>query len=343
MFSKRSFVAAAVCAVALPLAACGGGDSKTPPSDVDSGTNNPPATPEGTHYGYVVSKAYVPASKAQARDYGLDLGSAKTGTPDGTVDNILGEGFVTLASQGFNIQETITSAIDKGTILLLLDYQTKDFATAALSGLSVKIGATSTPAACTDANDTVCRHHLDGNASFTVSANSPSNALVTGAVASGTFNGGPGTFSLQVAVGSTDPILLNLHNARAKITGASATGLTAVVGGALTVTDLNTSVIPAIQKTLEGVLLTDCGPVADRKPDMQCSCDATTSAGTILGLFDGDITGSVKDCQISVDEIIQSNFIKAVLGPDICSTTTCTAPDALSFGIKVDAVKATIN
>jgi len=51
----------------------------------------------------------------------------------------------------------------------------------------------------------------------------------------------------------------------------------------------------------------------------------------------------VKDCQISVDEIIQSNFIKAVLAPDICSTATCTAPDALSFGIKVDAVKATIN
>src|SRR4051794_24290064 len=104
MFSKRSFIAAAVCAVALPLAACGGGDGKT-------GTDaTPPATtPEGTHYGYVVSKAYVPASKAQARDYGLDLGAAKSGTPDGTIDNILGEAFVTLAGQGFDIQGTITS------------------------------------------------------------------------------------------------------------------------------------------------------------------------------------------------------------------------------------------
>jgi hypothetical protein len=339
MFSKRSFIAAAVCAVALPLAACGGSDSKDPPG-VDA--NTPPSnTPEGTHYGYVVSKAYVPASKAQARDYGLDLGAAKSGTPDGTIDNILGEAFVTLASQGFDIQGTITSAIDTGSIMLLLDYQTKDFTTAALSGFSVKLGATSTPPACADANDTACRHHLDGTASFTLSASSPANALVTGAVVSSTFTGGPGNLSLQVAVGSTDPVQLNLHNARAKVTGASATGLTAVIGGALTVTDLNTSVIPAIQKTLEGVLLADCGPVADRVVDMACSCDPTTSAITILGLFDGDITGSVKDCAITVEEIIQSNFIKAVLAPDICSTATCTAPDALSFGIKVDAVKAT--
>ncbi|MEO7736040.1 MAG: hypothetical protein ABIY55_34100 [Kofleriaceae bacterium] len=291
-----------------------------------------------------MSKAYVPASKAQARDYGLDLGAAKSGTPDGTIDNILGEAFVTLASQGFDIQGTITTAIDHGTINLLLDYQTTDFTTASLSGFAVKLGASSTPPACTDpVTDMVCRHQLDGNATFMLSPTSPTNALVTGAVASGTFTGGPGNLSLQVAVGSIDPIQLNLHNARVKVTGASATGLTAVLGGALTVTDLNASVIPAIQKTLEGVLLTDCGPVADRKPDMACTCDPTTSAITILGLFDGDITGSVKDCAISVDEIIQSNFIKAVLAPDICSTATCTAPDALSFGIKVDAVKATIN
>jgi hypothetical protein len=174
------------------------------------------------------------------------------------------------------------------------------------------------------------------------SASSPSNAALSGPIVGGTFNGGPGDLALQVAVGTTDPVLLNLHNARAKVTGASATALTATLGGSLTTADLNTSVLPAIQHTLVQVLLDDCGPVADRKVDMDCSCRTGTAATTILGLFDGGITGTVKDCEISIDEIVQSTFIKALLAPDVCSTATCTAPDALSFGIKVDAVKATI-
>jgi hypothetical protein len=331
MLSNRSFVVAAVLSLAVPLAACGGGDS----------TGDDDDQPAGTHYGYVVSKAYVPTSKATAREWGLDLGAAKSGTPDGTIDNILGEAFGTLASQGFDIQGTITTAIDHGTIMLLVDFQTTDFATAAGAGFSVKLGGGSTPPACADTADTTCRHHLDGNATFTVSATSPANALVSGAIASGTFNGGPGDLSLQIAIGSTNPIQVNLKNARAKATGISATGMTATIGGALTVTDLNTQVIPAIQGTLAGILQTDCGDVAQRDPTMACTCKSA-STGIILGLFDGDIVGSAKDCVITVDEILQSNFIKAVLAPDVCSTATCAAPDALSLGIKVDAVKATI-
>jgi len=323
---RSSLLAAAACASLVPFTACGGGSGDDKP---DSPAGN---TPEGTHYGYVVSKAYVPSTNPEAAMWGLDIGAAKSGTPDGLVDNLLGQAFATLAAQGLVVQNTITTAIDTGKILLLVDYQTKDFTTAATSGFTVKIGDVATPPACSSPTDAICRHHLDGNASFTLAATSPTDATVVGPVAGGTFNGGPGNLSLQLAVGSTNPIQVSLHNARAKVITASATNLTAIVAGALTVTDLNANILPAIHTTLTAIVDQDC-PLP-RDPAKACSCTGTT--GTIVGLFDTN-----HDCVISLEEVLNSNFIKAVLGPDVCSAATCDKPDALSVGIKVDAVKAT--
>jgi hypothetical protein len=330
---RSSLLGAAACALLVPFTACGGDDG--------AGNNNPDANngtgnPEGTHYSYVVSRAYVPSTNAEASMWGLDIGAMKSGTPDGLVDNTLGQAFATLASQGLSVQNTITTAIDQGKILLLIDYQTKDFTTASTSGLQIKIGASSTPPACTDAADTTCRHHLNGDATITLSPSSPSTAAVTGPVAGGTFTSGAGTLALQLAVGSTDPILVSLKNARVKATTASATGITVTLGGALTVTDLNSNILPAIFTTISGIIDHDCPrPRPVDPPSAKCGCAGTT--GTIVGLFDNN----PRDCEVSAAEFMNSNFIKAVLLPDVCSTATCTAPDALSIGIKVDAVKAT--
>jgi hypothetical protein len=66
-----------------------------------------------------------------------------------------------------------------------------------------------------------------------------------------------------------------------------------------------------------------------------------STGATLLTLLDGDIAGTVKDCNISTAEIAGNALIKSLLGPDVCSTKTCTAPDALSLGIQVTTVKAT--
>jgi hypothetical protein len=325
MVSTRSFLLAA-CALPLSLVACGG-------SSEDS-----PVVPEGTHYGYVVSKAFVPASNKQATDYGLDLGAAKSGTPDGIVDNKLGVALAALAGYNFNVQGTVDTAIAKGSIILLVDFQTKDFQNSSAAGLSVKLGANPVPAACSSPTDTTCGHHLVGGAMFSIAADSPPDALVSGKIVNGTFNGGPGDIALQIALGSTEPITLSLLNARAKATAITDAGMTATVGGALSLTDLNMNVLPAIQGQVKSILDADCGPVAMRMAP-GCSCK-TASSGTILGLFDGDIAGTVKDCTISLEEIQGSALIKSLLGPDVCSTKSCTAPDALSIGIQVQTVKA---
>lgn len=332
MISNR-FVVAAVCTLALPLAACGGGD--------DGGGDDGPPVPEGTHYGYVVSSASLPPPRSSAASYGLDLGDRLRNTPNGTIDNALGETLISISTiASLDIQGAITEAIDQGKIALLVDFQTTDFTTAGAAGLSVRIGDTTmiTPAACTDANDLTCRHHLDGNGTFKISASSPTDASVTGKIASGTFNGGPGDLSLQLALGDGAPIQFNLINARAKATGISATGMSAIVGGMLPAADLVNNVFPAVQTILAGVIDADCPLPRVGMPKCNCASDSTF---TIIGFFDGETPEEpTADCVVSLQEIANNMLIKPLLAPDVCSTATCTAPDALSLGIKIDVVKA---
>src|SRR5688500_4168530 len=108
MASIRPFLFAAV-ALPLTVVACGGDD--------DGG---PAIIPEGEHYQYVASKAYVPTNNTQAREYGLDLDG------NGMVDNQLGMALGTLAQMNFDIQGTIDLAVAEGSIILLVDFQAKD-------------------------------------------------------------------------------------------------------------------------------------------------------------------------------------------------------------------------
>lgn len=326
MLSTRSFLLAA-CVLPLSLVACGG--------SADDGA----VVPEGTHYGYVVSKASVPTDNTTATKYGLDIGASKSGTPDGVVDNQLGRALGVLAGMGFDIQGTVDLAVAQGSIILLVDFQTKDFTTSSAAGLSVKLGANPMPMPCTDpADPTTCGKHLTGIGMFTIAADSPTDALVAGTIVNGTFNGGPGDISLQIALGTTQPITLSLLNARAKATAISDAGMTATLGGALSVNDLNTQVIPAIAAQVEGILARDCGTGTRTPPT--CGCASGSTSVTLLDLLDGK-DGTTPDCKISAAEIAGNVIIKSLLGPDVCSTKTCTAPDALSLGIQVQTVKAT--
>lgn len=314
----RPFLAAA-CLLPLSLVACGGGDSTI--------------VPEGTHYHYVANKVYVPTNATQAREYGIDLDK------NGTVDNQLGMVLGTLAGMGFDIQGTIDKAIADGSIILLVDFQTKDFMNTAAAGVQVFLGdkATAMPAPCNGSADTTCGHHLTGTGMFTVAANSPDNAALGGKIVNGQFTGGPGDLSLQIALGGTDAIQLNLIGARAKGSGmtdsmiGSGTSGGMVFGGALTQDDLNNKVIPAIQKQLAPIIMRDC-TMLTAPPG--CGCGDNTTGKTIIGLFD---TADPKDCMVSVDEIKNNTLIKSLLAPDV----TIEGKMALSLGIKATAVKGT--
>ena len=327
MILTRSFLFAAACALPLSIAACSSNDKKT--ADVDAGQ----VAPEGTHYQYVVDQALVPVNPNQELSYGLDLGSSTSSKPDGSVDNQLAPVFTLLSGYNFPIQPTITQAVDRGSILLLADLQTTDLATAAAAGLSVKIGENPQPAACSSATDTTCRHHLDGSGRFSVAASSPANTIVTRTIAGGTFTGGPGNLTLQIALGSTNPITLNLVNARVKASQISATEMTAIIGGAVLETEFNTSVIPALAALIAPILQRDC---ADLTSPPTCGCASGTTGALLISILD-----TTHDCAISPAELGPSSIVGNALQPDVCSTASCSAADALSIGIKVHAVKAT--
>jgi len=295
------------------------------------------------HYAYVVNKASVPTTMKAAPDFRLDLGGAKSGTPDGTVDNRLGELLGTLAGMGFAIQDTINAAINQGHILMLVDFQTKDFMNTSATGFTIKLGANPVPAACNGATDPVCGHHLTGTAAVSIAASSPADTPIVGQIVDGMFNGGPGDISLQIVLSdAAQPLTLSLQNARAKATAITDAGMMATVGGALSFTDLNTQVIPAITAQLAELLVRDCGPLAGRTGP-SCSCMAGSTSQTLLDLFDSDLVGTSADCNITNEEVAGNVIIKSLTGPDVCRATSCTAPDALSLGIKVTTVKATIN
>lgn len=326
MLPIRSLLLAAL-AVPLTVVACGGDDG--------GGT----VVPEGTHHQYVVSKTSVvptPPRTAIEPGYGLDVGGKTSSKLDGRIDNNLGLGLTILSglNAALDVQVTLDTAINQGNVILLVDFQSKDFMNSN-AGFGVKFGASPNPPACSGSSDTVCGHHLAGGASFQVASNSPDDALIGGRLANGTFDGGPGELSLQITIGNTTPILLPLTNARVKVTSVSATGLKALIGGVVTAADLTTYVGGALQASVAPLVASGC---TDLKNPPDCGC--TGLAQTIMGAADG-ADGTTPDCAISAQELLRNRATGTYTTPDICSMDTCSAPDAVSVGLNIEAVSAT--
>lgn len=313
---------------ALPLAAACGGDDGGDDGTID---------PAGTDHTYVVSKISVPTNANEATQYGLDIDN-KPNDANGGIDNQLGNvlGNIGLLAPSLDIQGSVDEQVDTGGIILLTNLFAKDLASASGVGMWVFLGENPTPAACADANDTVCRKHLTGSGSFDISADSPQDAKLAGKIVAGKFTGGPGTVTLQIALSAGNPIDLPLQKAKAELTGISATGVTGgKIGGAIAKNDLETKVYPAIAETIRTTFDRDCdvggnpNPPAPAKP---CNCASGSTGATLQTTFDKDPT---KDCMISDTEVV--SFVGGLISPDIDLDGDGMA-DAVSLGVGVQAV-----
>ena len=316
MPSNHSFFVAA-CALPLSLAACGG----------SSGGGETPVIPKGPHYGYVVSGVSLPITNKEKTDFALDLGGTKSSKQDGVPDNKLGGLFQTLA--GFvDLNATVNTAVDTGSILLLVDFQTEDLANSSAAGLSVKVGTMPNPAACTDMNDTTCRHHLDGHGSFQIDTTNSADGAVGGKIVGGAFTGGPGDVTLQIAATGTTPIMLNLLRARVRATISPTGIMNADIGGLITKAEISTELAPVILPQANDLLTQSCAPAGG-----DCHCTGT-AAGFLIP------ADTNMDCQLSADELLAFGPIASALAPDVCTTDSCATADGLSIGVRVQAVKA---
>lgn len=306
-------------AISGSLIACGGGD--------DDG--NTDVVAEGDHYHYVVDTVTVPQTQAQQSMYGLDLNG------DGSVNNQLGAVLSTLAGQGINAQESLTASVNDGTIILLGDVQTSAFTSATGAGFKVYLGDNPTPAPCTDvANPATCGKHLDGSGSFDISSTSSTDGGVVGNFVNGTFNGGPGKISLQIALQAGSPIDIDLVGARSKLTGVSATGITSgIIAGGILKTDIDTKILPAVAGFITP-LLAECDGTGTT-PDA-CGCgEEQDSARTVLALLDAN-----NDCEITLTEIQTNGLISSLLAPDVDLDGDGTF-ESVSMGVGMSAVAAT--
>ncbi|MBV8757027.1 MAG: hypothetical protein JO257_07125 [Deltaproteobacteria bacterium] len=301
-----------------------------PASFVACGGSDGQPTPEGAHTHYVANKIFVPTSSTESREYGLDLNG------DGTVDNQLGATLAALKSQGgFDIQKTIDTSVNDGSIILLVDFQTKSFTSSSASGIQVFLGDMPNPPACAGSADTTCGKHLTGTASFGISATSPTNAALAGKIVGGTFTGGPGKLSLQIALGGNMPIQLDLIGARVKASGitdttiGSGTSGGAIFAGAISKDDIDNKVIPAIPPQLKTTIERDCNMLT-MPPG--CGCTSGSTGATIISFFDAN-----HDCMVTPEELKMNSLVMSLLQPDV----TIDGVMALSLGIKATAVGAT--
>jgi hypothetical protein len=297
----------------------------TPDAPPDAGPDARPADAEtatGAHHHYVVSKEHIPSTTPEATTFGLDLNG------DHVVDNQLGKALASFSSF-FNSQAAADTLVDNGTILMLADFESDDFTTETDAGFTLFAGANPMPPACDGSADTTCRHHLTGTGTFDIAATSTHDAPLVGDVVAGTFTGAPGTITIQL------PILaaaaqVSLIGGRVQMVGATAAGFTnAIVGGGITMNEINTHVYPAVATAVTAKIATECN-VAAGPP--ACGCTSGSIDADIVSLFDTN-----HDCTVTTAEVVGNSTIQGIFAPDIMIDGQM----VLSVGIGIEAVDGT--
>lgn len=325
----------------VPMVACGGDDSS------DSADADGDGMVTGEHYTYVADKAFVPSANQHPGQFGLNVDNDADG-----VDNKLGTAIVTIGTTLMNAtlgSEAVDTAVANGNIIFLVDVQTEDFSAAAGAGFVLSKGGNPMPAACTDPTmPTTCGQHLMGTGMFTSSA---ASAQLKGSITGGTFTAGPGDLTLQIALGDSDPLDLDLTLAQIKVSGLDATGTAACtiaapdncvrIAGAITDANMDSKVLPAIKASLidplleEGCVIGRAGmpiPAPGTGNYDRCGCEG--SAVMVISLLD-----DVEDCEITVQEIKDDSVVGNLIKPDI-TLDGCTGPCAISVGVMASLTTA---
>lgn len=303
---------------AMVLSAC------NPGSGSDAGTTDAGGSDAGTPVTrhFVFESITFPTNNSAAREAAVDLNG------DGALDNQMGMVFGTLNTQGLEANPDMQKAIDTGAAIQLLSVVSLD-GNAAVTIRAVP-GLDPMPAACSGSTDTVCRHHLDGLASFT--ASSTMVAALTGGVMAdgGVLTSATAPLTLQVSFFG-GPASLALQHPHVSINPAADAGLTeGVVAGAILESDVNAVVVPAIAAGMQAHVTADCSDLANPPA---CGCMAGSLGRSLLDLADA----SPRDCQITAADVAANSLFSSLLASDLMLD----GRPALSFGTKFTAVPAT--
>lgn len=295
---SRSLLGLAATA-SLGLVGCGddgGGDGGTDPIVID---------PAGMHTQYVADTLAIPSNATESKNLAMDLDG------DGETENALGGLLGALATTAdLDLQTGINEQIADASFILLASIKATDLVNASGVGAYIFFGENPMPAACTDVLDPdTCGKHLAGGASFTIAPNSPSDSVLAGTLAGGDLATDSGTVSIELPLGDTAPLQIDLIGAQLQTT-VGATSLTSGrIGGAITADDVDNKLIPAVQVLVADIVAEDC---PNAVPD-NCMCVADSAGASVLTFFDTD-----NDCLIPVAELMSNSLIGATLrNPDL--------------------------
>lgn len=306
-------------------------------------------TPEGSHHHYVISAIGIPSVPNQADQLGLDLSG------DGRVDNAIGRAFVMLENSGLSISIATDLGIRTGSVINLIDLQTRDFQTATSAGLQVLAGASPIPDPCPNLpcagacgigelcdsdlrvcfpeGKRACGLHLDGNGQFTTTSVALTNDPVLGATSAGAFAGAGDHLTVQISIDRalvaqrTPAITIPLLRTQVRITKATEMSIEGgVIAGAVPQEGLE-----ALTDSIKSVVrrnLTTCERVATPP---SCSCLDPTAAAMAAG-FDTIIP----DCNVTDQEFEAHPALMVLRQPDLAIDGFA----ASSFGVGFVAVHA---
>ncbi len=328
---KTLSLTALAATTSFGLYACGGDDG----GGGGGGGGIDDVDPAGSHTQYVVDELIVPENATQSANVAQDLDG------DGIEDNALGGLLGALgATAGLDLQTSVDEQLEAASFILLASIKATGLINANNVGTFVFFGENPMPAACTDPLDqTTCGKHLDGNATFEIAANSPSDALMVGTLAGGSLTAGPGTVSIELPLGD-QAIQLDLIAAHIDVTVTADTLTSGKLGGAITAEDVDNKLMPAVQSLIADLITENCTPVGE-----DCGCEAGSSGLQVLDFFDTN-----NDCMVPLEELNANSLIDATIrNPDLdlLDATGAFNPnsdgvnDSLSIGVGFSAVGAT--
>lgn len=327
------------------LAACGDNDdTQTNGNGNGNGVDAGVVEPEGEHHTYVVDNAVVPEEFTQANEVGLDLDG------DGEVDNALGDlisGVGGLLGD-VDLEALVAEQFQEGTLILLADLQAPDLDEAPGAGFWLYVGDEPSREPCEDDD---CGRHLDGETSFSIHPDSPTDTGVTGSIAGGAFVGGPGIVSVTVDFVDEleEPLNLELVGARVEIDEVTEDGLASGrLGGGITAEQVESEIIPALTNVLNDLIDEECeGPGEEPEP---CGCPDDGDfdlLATLIEQLEAEDT-----CVVEEEDVQQHQIVSTFLSPDVDlldedgnfdptpGDEDGRDPDSISLGVGFSAVPA---
>lgn len=257
---------------------------------------------------YVISALTVPANASAANNLGQDIDG------DGLSDNALGGLFGALSSTAdLDVQTPTDEQVATGDFIQLLNIAADDLNSAGCAAILTYQGDSPAPTPCTNPADlATCSRHLQGTASFGIASSTPTSSAIEGNLSGGVFatssTSTPATAFVAISMTTGVPIILELFEAKIATNVSSGALTTGKIGGGISVSQVDTVVLPALNTSLQVMVAEDCSLMGN-----DCGCQAGSPGEQVLAFFDTN-----SDCQLPLQEFTSNALIDATIrSPDL--------------------------